>query len=313
MLAAAAARAQAQTNVPRLGYLWLGPAGSDAPAANGLQQGLKELGYTEGRTVAIQRRYADGRPDRLPGLIKDLLAMPVDIVLCAGAAVARAVKNATTTVPVICTTGDPVGAGLVASLAHPGGNITGLTLGSSAQLATKWVELLKETVPALTRAVALYNPTSPFGRTESTAIMNTMRGLGIAGSMVGAASADQLNGALAAVATARPRGLIVADDPLFVAERQRVVAFAAAQRLPAVYGLGEFVDAGGLMSYAASVFDIWRQVARYADRILKGAKPADMPVEEPTKFELRLNRKAATALGLAIPHGVLLRADQVIE
>lgn len=313
LAAALTGRVRAQTAVPRLGYIWLGKAGTDGATLKGLHQGLKELGYIEGRTILIERRYGEGDPKRLPAVIGELLAMRVDVIVGAGTIVSQAVQRATTTVPVVATSGDPVGSGLVATLAHPGGNITGLTLGTSAQFATKWVGLIKQMVPSLNRAAVLYNPTSPVARGEATPIMNAMRELSISGRMIGASSADQIDGALAAVASASPQGLIVTDDPLFVAEARRVVAFSATQKLPAVYGLGELVDAGGLMSYSASVFEMYRQVARYVDRILKGARPADMPVEEPTKFELRVNLKTARALGITVPTSLLSTADEVIE
>jgi putative ABC transport system substrate-binding protein len=316
LLAASAIRptsASAQIKVPRLGYIWQGAAGSDDATLGGLRRGLKELGYEEGRTIVLERRYADGRLDRLPAIVAELVLLPVDIIAAAGTPATREVQKATRMIPVVSTSGDPVRAGFVASLSRPGGNITGLTLGSSEAFAGKWLEFLAEAVPSLHRVAVLHAELNPANAQELAALGEAARRLGVELVPASATAANELEPALARIAATAAGGLIVTDSPLFAAARERIVAFAGERRLPAVYGLEEFVPAGGLMSYSSSVFDIWRRAAGYIDRILKGARPAAMPVEEPTVFELRVNLRAARAIGLALPPALLAHADEVIE
>jgi putative ABC transport system substrate-binding protein len=304
---------RAQDKVPRLGYLWIGAAGSDGATLGGLRRGLAELGYVEGRTISVERRYANGHPDRLAALAAELVALPVDVLLAPGTLTTRAMQKATTTIPIVSTTGDPVGSRFVDSLARPGGNITGLSLGSSEAFAGKWLELLKEAVPGLTRVAVLHDSRNTSTGRQLPVIEQAAPQLGVALVPIAAGTGEELDPALSQVVASGAGALIVTDDPLFAEARQRLIDFAREHRLPAMYGLGEFVENGGLMSYSSSVFDIWRRAARYADRVLKGERPAEMPVEQPTAFELKINVRSAEALGLALPHSLLLRADEVLE
>jgi ABC-type uncharacterized transport system substrate-binding protein len=307
------APAPAQARLPRLGYLWIGSQGTDGPTLGGLRAGLADHGYIEGQTVVLERRYADGHLERLPAIVQELIALPVDVILTPGTLAALAVQKATKTIPVVVTAGDPVGSGLVGSLARPGGNITGLSLKSSSEtFAGKWIELLKEAVPGLSRIVVLHNVTNAVSISEMGVIEGIAPKLGVKIVRL-SVGGDGLREAIARVAEAGITGLIVTDDPLIASMRQSIIDIAAEQRLPAMYGLDEFVPAGGLMSYSSSIFDIWRRVGAYIDRILKGASPADLPVEQPTSIALRINMRTARALGIVIPQSLLARADEVIE
>jgi putative ABC transport system substrate-binding protein len=227
--------------------------------------------------------------------------------------VTRAVKKATTTIPVVSTTGDPVGSGFIESLSRPGSNITGLSLNVGGTVATKSLELLHEIVPGASRVAALLNPSNPQNLVAAQALRKAAEGLGITLLFHEVRNPGDLTMAFGAITTERSDAMIVDGDPLLVSNRRGIVEFAASHRLPAMYGLRDFVDAGGLIAYGASIFEIWRRVASYVDKILKGAKPADLPVEQPTAFELVLNLKTAKALGVAIPQIILARADEVME
>jgi putative ABC transport system substrate-binding protein len=309
-----AAKAQSAGGVPRLGYLWLGAWGSETSTLPGLREGLRELGYAEGQSILIEERYADGKPERLPDLAADLVRHHVDVILAPGTVVTRAVQQVTRTIPVVSTTGDPVGAGFVASLARPGGNITGLSLETGGcEIDGKRLQLLKETWPETTRVAAITNPTNSADARCQPTIGAMATSLSMKRALFPISRSENLERALSAIARQRWDALTVAPDPLLVSHRERIVEFAAKHRLRSMYGLRDFVETGGLMAYATSIFDLWRRAATYVDRILKGAKPADLPVEQPTKFDLVINLKTAKALGLTIPPSVLARADEVIE
>ena len=314
-VAVLAAQADAQPGVKtaRIGYAWLGPAGSDTPALDGLKRGLAELGYIEGRNLVIEYRYADGRPERLPIILAALVALKVDLLVTPGTIVTRAAQQATTAVPIVSTSTDPVGSGFAKSLARPGGNITGLSLATGDDFNGKWLELIKELVPKVKRIAYLWNPGSASSVEELASLNRLAPRLRVKIEAFGVREAGQLAAALEAIRASRAGALIVDDDPLLLSARSRIVAFAARHRLLAVYEIREFVDAGGLISYGPSIVDIHRRAAGYVDRILKGAKPADMPIEQPTIFEMVLNLKTAKAMGLAIPPSLGGRIDQVIK
>jgi len=314
-LAVLAAQADAQPGVKtaRIGYAWLGPAGSDTPALDGLKRGLAELGYIEGRNLVIEYRYADGRPERLPIILAALVALKVDLLVTPGTIVTRAAQQATTAVPIVSTSTDPVGSGFAKSLARPGGNITGLSLATGDDFNGKWLELIKELEPRVKRIAYLWDPGSASSVEELASLKRLAPRLRVEIEAFGVREAGELGAALEAIRASRAGALLVDDDPLLLAARGRIVAFAARHRLLTVYEIREFVDAGGLISYGPSIVDIHRRAAGYVDRILKGAKPADMPIEQPTIFELVLNLKTAKAMGLTIPPSLSGRIDQVIK
>jgi putative ABC transport system substrate-binding protein len=299
--------------VPRLGYIWIGPQGSDNDTWDGLEKGLIEQGYVIGRTLIVERRYADGHPERLPALASELVTMPVDVIISPGTVVTTAVQHATKTIPVVAASGDMVGAGLAVSLSHPGGNITGFSLGSAETLAGKWIELLKQAVPALARVAVLYVAVNPIDRQELAVIQRAAEQLKIDVFAVGVETKEEIDRALAKILTTSVGGLIVPDDVFLDSQRPRIIAFTAEHRMPAIYGVGIFVGDGGLMSYSASIYDLWRRAARYVDRILRGANPADLPIEQPTLYDLKINMRTARSLGLDLPQSLLAQADEVIE
>jgi len=277
------------------------------------RKGLRDLGWIEGRDFAIETRFADGKPERLPELAEQLVRKRVDVLLVGSTPGALAAKKATSTIPIVMvTTGDPVGGGLVASLARPGGNLTGVTALGEV-LTVKRLELLKEAVPRVTRVAVLTNPASPYTVSFLRERESAARALGVQLQVLQAQDPTKLEQAFAAMAGERAGALMVLTDVMFINHRRRIVELAAKSRLPAVYPEREFVGAGGLMFYGASLVDMYNRAAVYVDKILKGTKPADLPVEQPTKLELVINLKTARALGLAIPPSVLARADHVME
>jgi putative ABC transport system substrate-binding protein len=249
----------------------------------------------------------------LAALIRELMILKVDLLLAHGTAVTAAAKRATATIPIVAVAGDPLGSGFVQSLARPGGNITGLSTGQAANFGGKWLEIVKATIPQASLVGVILNPTNRSSVERLSEMESVAPSLGLrVMSHVVKKSAD-IDDAFVAVTRAHVAAVVIMADPLVVGEKAHVVKAAAAHRVPAIYGFREFVDAGGLMSYGANLADLWRRAATYVDRILKGAKPADLPVEEPRKFELIINLKTAKALGLTIPPSLLLRADQVID
>jgi putative tryptophan/tyrosine transport system substrate-binding protein len=281
---------------------------------NVFRQALRELGYVEGQNVVIEQRSTQGQSERFPELVVEMLRLKVDVVVVSGIFGALAAQKATTTVPIVFLgVADPVGQGVVASLARPGGNITGSSLALGEGFAGKWVELLKEAVPKVTRVAVLLNSANSAAATYRKEVQAAARAARLRIDVIDVRNRGALDGALAAIAAGSAQGLIVTPDQLFFTHRTTLVQFASNRRLPAIYFLKDFVDDGGLMAYGASLVDSFRRGASYVDRIFKGAKPSDLPVEQPTKFELVINLKTATALSVTIPQSVLLRADQVIQ
>ena len=279
-----------------------------------LIQGLRELGYVEGRNMTIEFRSSDGKYERLPDLAAELVRLKVDVIVAPATQNPLAAKQATRTIPIVmASSGDPVQSGLVASLARPGGNITGLTGVVGPELVGKQLELLKEAVPKVSRVAVLWNPASTINPLWLGEAKGAARSLRVQLQLLEARGPDEFERAFAAMTRDRAGALLVLTDGMFLLHRTRIAVLAAKQRLPAMYGFRELVDAGGLMAYGASLRDNFRRAATYVDKILKGAKPADLPVEQPTKFELVINAKTAKALGLTIPPSVLLRTDEVIQ
>ena len=309
--------AQQPKKNPRIGYLASVDAGRDVARSEAIRLALRELGYIEGQNITFDYRYCDGQIDRAPELLAELVRLKVDIIVVAGAdRWIRAAMNATKTIPVVMTGGgsDPVAAGLIDSLARPGGNVTGLT-NLTSQLGGKRLELLKEAVPKLARVAVLYNPANPgpiFEVKEELPV--AARALKLTIQPWEVRAADDFDRAFAAMGKQLPDGLYVAGaGQLLVTNQKRTAAFALKGRLPSVFGNRGGVDAGGLMSYVADQTDSYRLVATYIDKIIKGAKPAELPVQQPTKFELAFNLKTAKQIGVTIPPNLLVRADRVIR
>lgn len=309
------ADAQQAGKVPRIAYLSASSAAASATwGSEAFRQGLRELGYIEGRNILIEYRWADGRFERLPGLAAELVRLAVNVIVASNTPAALAARDATSTIPIILVTvGDPVGSGLVASLARPGGNVTGLSLTPTLAISGKQLELLKETFPTVGHVAVLANPANLPTADLLTATELAAQSLRLRIRVVQVREPRKFDDAFAVMKNERIPALLVIPDPLVNDNRDRIVAFAAANRLPAIYPYRTFVDAGGLMSYGVDLSDLSRRAATYVDRILKGARPADLPIEQPTKFELVINLKTAKALGLTIPPSVLLRADQILE
>jgi putative ABC transport system substrate-binding protein len=303
------ARSQ-KSAVPRLGYIWIGARGTDVSNA-GLRKGLADLGYDVGRNLILEERYADGNPERVPGLIAELLSLHVDVLLTPGSPITLAAQRATSTLPIVCVTGDPVKTGLVASLARPGGNITGLSL-LSGDYSAKWLELLKEAAPKLRHVAMLWNPDNLGTINQRKRMQETALALGLQLIALSVRPAD-IEGSLAALGNADIDGIVVTDDPLLEPLLPRLIALTAERRLPAIYAFSDSVQRGGLMSYSADFFKLWRRTAGYVDRILKGAHPAELPIEQATEVALNINLKTAKALGLVIPEALVARAETVIE
>jgi putative ABC transport system substrate-binding protein len=302
-----AAEAQPSATIPRIGLL------ADATSWEPLRLGLRDLGYVEGKSIALEERSSQGRHERFSDLASELVRLNVNIIVTWGTPATLAAKQATTTIPIVmASAGDPVRSGLVRSLAHPGGNVTGLTV-LGPGLAAKRLELLKEAVPNMSRVAFLWNPANPDQKSSFNEVQAGARALGLTFLSVEARSREELEQALAAMKQSRPSALLMTADAVHQRYIGRIVAFTSETRLPAMYQLKEAADRGGLMSYGASLPDLGRRAAYYVDKILKGAKAADLPVEQPTKFELVINLRTAKALGLTIPPSLLLRADQVVE
>jgi putative tryptophan/tyrosine transport system substrate-binding protein len=310
-----ASEAQPGAKIARIGYL------SPHMAANphlheAFRQGLRDLGYIEGRNLVIEYRDAEGKPERLLALAAQLVALKVDVIVAINTPAVLAIKQTTMTVPIVfAAVGDPVGSGLVTSLPRPGGNVTGLS-GFAPKLVGKRMELLKQAVPGVKRIAVLWQPDAFGDRTETDMLKEaevSARALGVRLQFVEARSPADLERVFSDMARERAPALTVLPSTMFLGERSRLVELAAKNRLPAFYPTREYVDAGGLMSYGSNIADSFRRAATYVDKILKGAKPGDLPVEQPTKFELLINVKTARALGVKIPPSVLGRADHIIE
>ena len=309
LVAQLAAEAQTAGNVARIGILRLGSPPD--PFVEAFRHALRELGYVEGRNIAIEYRWAEGRGERLPGLAADLVRLKVDVILTSGTASVLAAKQATTEIPIVMSSiSDPVRRGIVASLARPGGNVTGFTV-QNDELPGKWMQLLKEAFPRVSR-VAVLGPVEPGEQVRTSEV--AARYLGVQLQVLKVTRPDDLGTAFAEAKKSHVEALIVLGSPFFFAHRTRLVELAARHRLPTMYSSREFVvGSGGLMSYGADLHDLFRQAATYVAKILKGAKPGDLPVQQPTKFELVINLRTAKVLGLTIPPSLLQRADQVIE
>jgi putative ABC transport system substrate-binding protein len=310
------AEAQQPKKVHRIGYLSSFESAFESTRAEAIRSALREHGYIEGQNIAIEYRYSEGKQERYPELVAELLRLKVDIIVAAGGSgPVRAAKNATKTIPIVMVGGgaDPIEAGLIESLARPGGNVTGITL-LAAELSGKRLELLKEAVPKLVRVAVLYNPAlSSSAHEVKEALPVAARALKLTLQPWEVRTVGGFDKVFAALDKERPDGLYVAGSTLMYSSEKRIVGFALKSRLPSIYQNREAVDAGGLMSYGADLADSYRRVATYVDKILKGAKPADLPVEQPTKFELIINLKAAKQIGVIIPQRVLGRADRVIK
>ncbi len=313
-----AAEAQQPGKVWRIGMLWFGSSLEDLPTRvrfDAFQQGLREQGYMEGRNVAFEHRYARGKYELFSDLAAELVRLKVDIIVTPGNTPATlSAKQATSTIPIVFMgAGDPVALGFVASLARPGGNITGVSSRVSPEITGKQLELLKEAVPKLSRVAVLRNPTGPDTRVYIREAEVAARSLKVQLHIVEARGPAEFEGAFAAMTKARAGAILVLADVIFVFNGRQVADLAAKNRLPAMYGLREHVEAGGLMAYGTNVAELSRRASTYVGKILQGAKPADLPVEQPTKFDLVINLKAAKALGLTIPPSLLGRADEVIQ
>jgi putative tryptophan/tyrosine transport system substrate-binding protein len=309
--------AQQPKKVPRIGYLSAQDAARESIRAEAIRLALRDLGYIEGQNIAFEYRYAEGKTDRYPDLVAELVRLKVDIIVVAGGVRwVRPAMNATTTIPIVMSGAgiDPVEAGLVESLARPGGNVTGIT-NLTRELGGKRLELLKEAVPKIARVAVLYNPATVGAAREVKEVLPAAaRTLGLTVRSWEVRNADDFEKVFTALNKQRPDGLYVhGRGPLITANERRIVGFASKSRLPSMYVNRETVDAGGLMSYGADIADSYRRVAYYVDRILKGAKPTDLPVEQPTKFELIINLKTAKQIGVTIPQSLLYRADKVIR
>jgi putative ABC transport system substrate-binding protein len=311
-----AARAQQPAGrVYRIGYLSVASREQLLPFIKAFEEGLRSLGYRVGENVAIEYRFADGQTERLPALALDLVRFGVDIIIAAGSIpIVVAAMKATTAIPIVMPTGlDPVGTGLVASLARPGGNVTGFAVDTGGEILGKRFELLKETLPNLSRLGILWNPDVAFVRNRQTSMTETARTLGLTTIPVEARGVDTLEQAFATMVRERAQAFILQGDSVLFNYRGQIAEMALRNRLPAVSLQKEYADAGFLLTYGADIRDLYRRTAVYVDKIFKGAKPADLPVEQPTKFELVINLKTAKALDIVVPPTLLTRADEVIE
>ena len=306
------ARAQQAKKVPRIGCLVGGSRSSQSAREDAFRQGLRELGYVEGQNIIVEYRFAEGKLDKLPELATELAISKVDVIVAQAPAAVRAAKNATSTIPIVMAHGgDPVAQGFVASLARPGGNVTGLS-NFSAELSGKRLELLKEAFPKVSRVAVIWNPDAPGPVLAFKELEIAAKALKVQLQSLQVRGPNDFEGAFQA-ARKRAGSLVVIQDVVTVTYLKRIVDLAAKNRVPAIYMEKEFTEAGGLMSYGPSQPDMFRRAATYVDKILRGTKPADLPVEQPTKFELVINLKAAKQIGLTIPPNVLARADKVIK
>ena len=311
MLAAPTLRAQ-QRPMPVIGFLSATSPGPLAPFVAAFRQGLSETGYVEGQSVVIEYRWAEGRYDRLPALAANLVDLRVDVIVASGSTAPRAAKNATSAIPIVFVGGDPVLSGLVPSLGRPGGNLTGFSLFVD-ELMPKRLELLSDLIPQARSIALLVNPNGASTARTIRDLQEVARAKGVQLIILKAGTESEIEGAFGSLVELQARALLVGADPFFNSRREQLVALASRHAVPAIYEWREFAAAGGLISYGPSLTGIYRQAGIYAGKILKGAKPADLPVQQPTKFELVINLKTAKALGLTVPQSIIARADEVIE
>jgi putative ABC transport system substrate-binding protein len=310
LLAASPASAQRPANVPVVGWLVFEAAEG---GLDGFRQGLRELGYVEGQNITIEPRSPERSDDRLVEQIEELARLKVEIIITGGVPATIAAKRAALPIPVVFMMADPVGSGVVASLAHPGGTMTGQSLAIEEQFGGKWLQLLKESAPQLSRVAYLWNPTNHSSASSWKAMQGLAPTLALTLQSVEIRDPKDIDAAFDAIIRDRAEGVIVDSDPVNGSNQTQIVEFTAANRLPAIYVWRRYVDSGGLISYGPNFRELWRHAATFVDKILRGAKPADLPVEQPTVFELVVNLKTAAALGLTIPPSILARADEVIE
>jgi len=312
-LAVALAEAQQPTKIPRIGFLGNSTPALEENLVGPFREGLRDLGYVEGKNILIEYRWAEGKYDRFPALISELIGQKVDVIVTAGTPASLAVKKAAPSIPlVMMAVGDPIGTGLIESLAQPGGNVTGLT-SIAPDLEGKRLELLREVIPKLSHVAVFWNPANPIQVILEKEVQAAARAFRMKVLSLGVQAPEQFDNAFATIRRERPGALLVLADRLFLHNRVPIMNFATQHRLPGVYAYLELVEAGGLMSYGPSYADMHRRAATYVDKILKGRKPADLPVEQPIKFEFVINLKAAKQIGLTIPPNVLVRADRVIK
>ena len=313
LVVAQAVSAQPGPKVARIGYLTASHAVENDPLALAFLRGLEHLGYAQGRNIIVEKRAAHGRLERLPGLAAELVRADVDVIVAPPLPAALAAIKATRTIPVVfMMVSDPVGAVLAASLSRPGGNATGLS-NQSEDVAGKMIELLREAVPSAKRFAVLTRTDNAGHESQWSKAVGAAARLKLALHRIQVADYESVEGALRQVAELRAHGLVVLSDPVFVSRREHIVRSMNAMRLPAIYGFAEFIDAGGLMSYGVNLADQFRRGAHYVDRILKGASPGDLPIEQPSAFEFAVNIKAAANIGLALPRELRLRADRLVE
>jgi putative ABC transport system substrate-binding protein len=308
------ADAQVAKKVPKIGYLTNDSVAVDMPRRNAFRQGLRDLGYIEGQSIVIEYRVGDGHIEKLVEMAEELVHLKVDVIFAFTTSAAQTVKKATKEIPIIMgASGDPVALGFVESLARPGGNITGMVTNAGAEIYGKQLELLKEAVPKATRVAMLWNPAIPQNPLQLKETRAAAPVLNVTLLSFEAKEPNEIATAFTAMKQDRVDALTVLPDPMLLGQRQKIADLAIKHRLPAMYGIPEHIEAGGLMAYAANRLDVFRRAATYVDKILKGAKPADLPMEQPTKFDFIVNLKAAKQIGLTIPPTVLARADKIIR
>ncbi len=307
------AEAQQARQIPRIVYLSVSPGAANAARNEAFRQGLRDLGYVEGKNIIVEWRHTEGKLDRLPGLVAELVRLKADVIVSSGSVITRPAKEATNTIPIVMTQDpDPIGNGFVASLARPGGNVTGLS-NLNRELSGKRLEILKEVVTKLSRVAVFGTSTFPGNSQNLEEAELAAAAMGVKLQYLDVLDSKDIETAFQAANKGRAEAVLGLGGPVLNPQRKRVVEFAAMRRLPAMYTIREYVEAGGLMSYGVSITDLDRRAATYVDKILKGAKPADLPVEQPTKFEFIVNLKTAKQIGLTIPPNVLVRADKVIR
>ena len=310
---ARAQQAERSITRPRVAFLGAESRSTNQHFFDAFRQGMTEHGYIDSQNVILEQRWAEGRSERFPELVGKLIGLKTDVIVAVSLPAALAAKSATKTIPIVFIASDPLGTGLVSGLARPGGNLTGFSLSLGDEFSSKWLELLKEAVPNVSRVAVLWNPVNPVTSHYVAVLRGASEKLGVVLQPQAISDPDQFEGAFATIVAGSAQALVVVIDPLTVRYRERIAELATKNRLPAMYGFREFVDGGGLIAYGVSVPDLCRRAAIYVDKIIKGANPANLPIEQPTTFELIINLKTAKALGLQIPPTLIAIADEVIE